>query len=137
MGLDDRPVGTRVKLSGLWAATMFCYVYGDYFGLYVGGALADMNRGLIGPLGEATPGVLVGVSTMMAIPSLMVALSLILPARLCRWSCVILGVVYTIIMAITLPGARPFYQLFGAIEIALTLAIVGVALRWPKETSHD
>ena len=29
--LDPAPVNVRVKLALLWAATMFCYVYGDYF----------------------------------------------------------------------------------------------------------
>ena len=136
MALEDYRPPTKVKLAALWASTMFCYVYGDYFGLYIPGTLADMNRGEIGPLGHATPGILVGVSLMMAIPSLMVALSLLLPARLCRWTCVILGIAYTGIMAVTLPGSEPFYKTLGVIEIALTLAITIIAFRWPRETGH-
>jgi hypothetical protein len=37
--LDDLKVHVRLKLSSLWAALMFCYLYGDYFGLYVPGKL--------------------------------------------------------------------------------------------------
>ena len=137
MALEDYRAPTKVKLAALWTSTMFCYAYGDYFGLYVTGTLADMNRGNIGPLGRATPGVLIGVSIMMAVPSLMVALSLLLPARICKWACVILGIAYTGIMAISLPGSAPFYQIFGAIEIVLTLAIAVVALRWPQQAGRD
>lgn len=91
----------------------------------------------MGPLGHATSGVLVGVSLMMAVPSLMVALSPVLPARLCQWACVILGLAYTAIMAISLPGSQPFYQVFGVIEMALTLAIAATALRWPRSANDD
>lgn len=137
MGLEEYRAPTKLKLAALWASTMFCYVYGDYFGLFVAGTVADMNRGNIGPLGQATPGVLVGVSLMMAVPSLMVALSLLLPARICKWANVILGIVYTAIMAISLPDSPPFYIVFGVIEIILTLAIAMIAFRWPREATQD
>ena len=137
MALEEYRAPTQVKLAALWASTMFCYAYGDYFGLYVKGTLVEMNRGMIGPLGQATPGVLIGVSVMMALPSLMVALSLLLPTTVCRWTSILLGVAYTVIMAISLPGSEPFYKIFGAIEIVLTLAITIVAVRWPREARHD
>ncbi|MGY0485483.1 hypothetical protein HUK83_01475 [Endobacter medicaginis] len=136
MELKEYRAPAQVKLAALWASTMFCYVYGDYFGLYVVGTLADMNRGSMGPLGHATPGVLTGVSLMMAIPSLMVALSLLLPARICRWACIVLGLFYTAIMAASLPGSEPFYKVLAVIEMALTLAITVVATRWPREANR-
>jgi hypothetical protein len=33
--LIDAPDSTRTKLSALWVSTVFCYVYGDSFQLYV------------------------------------------------------------------------------------------------------
>jgi hypothetical protein len=30
MALEEYRTPTKVKLAALWAATMFCYVYGDY-----------------------------------------------------------------------------------------------------------
>ncbi len=30
--LHDIRIHVRFKLSALWAALMFCYIYGDYFG---------------------------------------------------------------------------------------------------------
>ena len=73
----DAPVAIRQKLSALWASVMLCYVYGDFFGLFSPGKLMRMNAGEFGPLGQATPAVLVGVSVMMAIPALMIFLSAI------------------------------------------------------------
>ncbi len=40
--LEDFQVPTRIKISALWASTMFCYVYGDYFGLFSPGTLMIM-----------------------------------------------------------------------------------------------
>lgn len=137
MALEEYRAPTKIILAALWASTMFCYIYGDYFGLYVTDTLANMSRGSMGPLGHATPGILIGVSLMMAVPSLMVTLSLLLPAPLCRWACIILGIAYTGIMAVSLPGSEPFYKLLGGIEMALTLAITIVAFRWPREVGHD
>lgn len=120
----------RLKIASLWTSTMFCYVYGDYFGLYVKGKLADMEIGSMGPLGAASPGVLIGVSLMMAIPALMISLSLLLPRTLCRWLNILLGIVYAVLVAMTLPGAEPFYILFTLIEMALTIGIAVLAFRW-------
>ena len=130
--LEDFRPPVKLKLSALWAAVMFCYVYGDFFGLFVPGRLAKMNQGIIAPLGEATPAVMVGVSAMMAVPSLMVFLTLVLPPVASRWANKVLGAVYTLIMILTLPGAPLFYHFLAAIEMTLTLLIVWLAWRWPR-----
>ena len=136
MKLEDYRAPTKVRLAALWTSTMFCYAYGDYFGLYGAGTLADMNKGLMGPLGPATPGILIAVSMMMALPSLMIVLSLVLAPMLCRWLNVVLGVAYTGIMAISIPGSQPFYTALGIIEMALTITIALVAFRWPRVADH-
>lgn len=130
--LHDIRVHARFRLAALWTSLMFCYVYGDYFGLYVPGKLEGMMHGNMGPLGAVTQGVLVGTALMLAVPGLMVALSLMLPAAACRWANVVLGLGYSAIMTMTVPGAWTFYQLLGVVEIALTLAIAVVAWRWPR-----
>ena len=137
MALEEYRPPTEVKLAALWASTMFCYIYCDYFGLYIVGTVDEMNRGILGPLGPATPVGLVSVSVLMAVPSLMIALSLLLPATVSKWANIGLGLFYTGIEALTVPGSPPFYILLGGIEMILTLTIAVVALRWPKasETS--
>lgn len=129
--LQDTPVPVRQRLSAAWGALMFCYLYGDYFGLYTPDKLKGMLAGE-GPVGAYSEGSLVGVSLMMAVPALMVLGALLLPARLCRWLNVLLGIAYTAIMLLTLPGARPYYLVLGGIEIVLSLSIAVIALRWPR-----
>jgi hypothetical protein len=129
--LVDIKLHVRFKLSALWTALMFCYIYGDYFGLYVPGKLQGMlgGKGPVGPVSEST---LVGTALLLAVPGLMVFLSLLLPPRLCRWLNIGLGLFYTAIMLLTMPGAWWFYIVLGVIEVALSLLIIVMAWRWPR-----
>lgn len=129
--LDEDKVPTRIKLAALWASAMFCYIYADYFGLFSPGQLASMNKGLIPPLGRSTDGVMIFVSAMMAIPSLMIVLSTILPAGPSRVLNIIFGVVYTGIIGLTMWSGAHFI-FYGVIEIALTGLVVFYAWTWPR-----
>ncbi len=133
--LDDVKVHVKIKISALWASVMFLYIYGDYFGLFQTGQLQRMLDGQIPPLGPATQGVLVGTSLMMTIPSLMVFLSLALKASLNRWVNIILGVIYTLIILITMPDSWAFYIFLGIFEVVLTALIVWYAWNWPKQVA--
>lgn len=44
--LADPPLPQRLKLSAAWASLTFCYLYGDYFGLYKPGKLQHMLDGV-------------------------------------------------------------------------------------------
>ena len=129
--VNEFDIPTKIKLSALWASAMFCYIYADYFGLFAPGQLATMNQGLIPPLGRSTDGVMIFVSAMMAVPSLMIALSVILPDRPNRILNMLFGTIYTAIIGMTMWSGAHFI-FYGVIEIALTLAVVGYAWRWPK-----
>ncbi len=130
--LDDMKIPVKLKLSALWASVMFCYIYADYFGLYVPGALQRMLDGKMGPFGPTTQGILVGTSVMMAIPSLMIFLSVALKAKLNRWLNLIFGVVYTLIILITM-WDYALYKFWGVLEIILTGLVVWYAWRWPRQ----
>lgn len=52
--LSDPKVHVKLKLCALWASAMFCYIYCDYFELYVPGKLEEMLRGQMGSLGTVT-----------------------------------------------------------------------------------
>jgi len=130
--LADAGIDVKLKLSALWVSVMFCYIYGDYFGLYVPGALQKMLDGKMGPFGPTTQGILIGTSAMMAIPSVMIFLSVALKAGLNRWLNIIIGVLYTAIILITMWG-WPMYIFWGVIEIALTMLVVWYAWRWPRQ----
>lgn len=131
-GLEDVRVPVRLKLSALWASVMFLYVYGDFFGLYRPGALEGVLAGQMGPLGVVTQGVLLGTSVLIAIPSVMVFLSLVLSAGVVRWANVALGITYAVAVAVTLPGAWVFYVFLSILEMLLSVAISVYAWRWPR-----
>ncbi|GAA5008558.1 hypothetical protein GCM10025793_18860 [Lysobacter lycopersici] len=129
-------MNVRVKLALLWAATMFCYVYGDYFELYVPGKLQEMIGGQLA-FGPATQGALVGTSLLLIVPALMVVFTVLLAPRACRLANIVLGVFYALVMAMAVQGAWYFYKLFGAVEIALTLSIAWQAWRWPRRAAEQ
>lgn len=130
--LEDLKVPIKLKLAALWTSLMILYIYGDYFGLFQPGNLQDMLQGKMGPLGATTQGVLLGTSVLMAVPSLMVFLSLVMKPGLSRVLNIFLGLLYAIIMLVSMPGAWTFYLFLGVIEVALSLLIVWQAWKWPR-----
>lgn len=130
--LDDMKVHVKLKIAALWTSLMLCYVYGDYFGLYKPGNLQGMLQGRMGPLGPTTQGVLLGTAVLMAIPAVMVYLSVALKPSVNRWVNIVLGAAYAAIMLITMPGAWNFYIFLGIIEVALSLLIIWHAWTWPR-----
>ena len=130
--LDDLKVHVKLKLSALWASLMFCYIYGDYFGLYVPGQLKGMLAGQ-GPIGPVSQSTLVITSILLAVPGVMVFLSLVLPPTVNRWLNIVLGAFYIVVMLLTMPGAWSFYILLGVIEIAIGGLTIWYAWSWPKQ----
>ncbi len=135
--LEEFDVPIKVKLALLWVSLMFLYIYNDYFSLYTPGTIAAMAAGRLGPLGQASAGVLAGVSMMLAVPSLMISLSVSLPALISRWLNVALGLAYTAIEALTLPDSALFYRIVVVLEIVLTVLIVWYAVRWPRTETRS
>lgn len=127
----DPPIPRRVQLATLWASLTFCYLYGDYFGLYKPGKLERMLAGA-GPMGPSSQGSLLVVSLLLIVPGLMTILSLMLPMRAARWLGIGLGAFYALFVAITMPGAWWFYLAYSSIEILLCMCIAWLAWRWPR-----
>ena len=132
--LDDIKIHVKIKLSALWAAVMFCYIYGDIFRLFQLGELQEMLEGKMWSQ-PVTQGLLVGTSIIIVIPSVMVFLSLALMPDLSRWANILFGVSYTALMLYTMtsPGAWAYYIFLGIVEVALTVLIVWYAWTWPKQ----
>jgi hypothetical protein len=132
-GLEDLKISVKIKLSALWTSVMCCYIYADYFGLYRPGKLQAVLRGDFFSL-PATQPVLLGASVMLAIPSLMIFLSVVLRPVFNRWLNIVTGAVYTAIILKTMWGWA-FYIFYGVVEISLTLLVVWYAWRWPKASA--
>jgi hypothetical protein len=135
--LQDAKVSVRIKLSALWAAVMLLYAYNDLFLLYTPGALAGVMAGKMGPMPPTSQGLLFGFAASIAIPCAMIVLSLILRARACRWTNVLVGALYTVFIAVTLPGMWAFYVFLGLLEIAMTAGVAYLAWSWPRQAQGD
>ena len=130
--LSDPPINIKLRLGALWTSTMLCYIYCDYFELYVPGKLQGMLDGRMAPLGAVTQQLLVATSAMMAIASLMIFLSVALPALYNRILNIVVGAFFTLVLAL-LAYASPwyFYKLFAGIETVLAALVVRYAWKWP------
>lgn len=133
--LVDMDVPPKLKLAMLWASAMFLYVYGDIFDLFRASRIEDILAGKT-PVGETTQLALLSFSLMMAIPGLMVVLSVILKPAINRGANLIVGAAFTIIVALTMRGAWNFYLFLGSIDMILTAAIVWTAWRWPRTNAR-
>jgi len=128
---EDVKIHVRFKLFSLWTSVMFFYIYGDYFKLHQPGILQEMIAGRMA-LGAVSQKALVAMAAVMAIPSLMPFLSLVLPIGVNRWLNIVFGAVYSVIMMLAMRGGWHFYILFALIEVVLTAMIVCCAWTWPE-----
>ncbi len=132
----DVTIPVKVKLSALWIALMFLYIYADIFSLFKPGQLAEMMAGRMGPF-PVTQVSLLTASLLMLIPALMVFLSLALKPKVDRWANIVLGLLYTAVNIGNLVGETwAFYLFFGVVELVLTLLIVGHAWNWRRGLAH-
>ena len=133
--LVDMKVNLKIKLSALWAAVMFLYVYADIFQFYVPGFIEEVIAG-DAPIGSQLS--LLGASILMVLPSVMVFLSLFLPAKANRLANIIVGIAQTGIMAISfLLPSEVFYYFLGTVEIMITSLIVWLAWNWPTQEEEQ
>lgn len=137
--LESFKVNTRFKLAALWTSVMFCYLYGDFFSLFVPGRVMKLNEGNSGT-GTTTPVMLLCYALMMSIPAIMVFLSLVLKPTLSKWLNIVFGIVFTVIMALILFSTSGkfmlFYSYLAVVEIMLTISIVWNAIKWLRTNAN-
>ncbi|WP_316803681.1 DUF6326 family protein [Pedobacter nototheniae] len=133
--LQDFKVNIKVKLSALWISVMFCYIYGDFFSLFVPGRIQNLINGNSGA-GQTTPIVLLLYAIVLSIPPLMIFLSLTLKPKVNRIVNIVTGLFFTVIMLLVVSNSisrwMSFYIYLGVIEIILTTLITKYAWFWPK-----
>ncbi len=128
--LEDVKINVKLKLSALWIALMLLYIYADIFHLFMPGQIAKMTEGFMGPF-PVTQGALLSAAILMMIPAVMIFLSLSLKPQLSRWANIIFGVLYTLVNLSNMIGETWVYYLFlCAVEIVLTILIIGYAWKW-------
>lgn len=132
--LEDGPVPVRLKLMALWVSTMFLYVYVDVIAFYKPGTIDDILVGRVWEF-DISQGWALGALALMTVPSLMVFLSLALPARVARWTNVVVGSLYVPVSIGNVVGETwwAFYWLGAAVEAGLLLLVVWYAWTWPRQ----
>ncbi len=135
--LEDLKVNVKIKLSALWSSATLCYLYGDYFELYV----PKKTEGLInGNNLLDSPAKLFLAAALLVIPALMVFLSVILKAPINRWLNICAGLFFSAIMVLiaftSITPWRAFYVFLASVESIITSLIVWYAWKWSKQNQN-
>jgi Family of unknown function (DUF6326) len=127
---DEDKVGVKIRLAGAWAALIALYIYADFLSLYRPGEIEKVARGVMGPFNVSQVALLLA-SLIVIVPALMIVLSLLRPTGVNRSANLVLAVLYTLINISNLVGETwAYYFLFGVAELAATVLIFFLALRW-------
>jgi len=138
--LENRKVNMKAKLALLWVALMFFYIYNDIFSLFQPGHVAGLVEGELEGV-QFTQTLLFGASVLMALPSIMVLLSLILKARVNRLVNIVAGILHILVLIGTQfvgEGETWFYwRFYEILEALFIVLIIWNAWKWPTiETQH-
>jgi Family of unknown function (DUF6326) len=128
--LDPANVNVRIKISALWAALLFVYVYVDIFSLYRPDFRADIEAGQIGGF-TLSQTFLLGTTIYVLIPSLMVFATLVLRPTLNRITNIALSTIYAVTIIAGAIGEWNYYILGSAVEVGLLATVVYYAWTWP------
>jgi hypothetical protein len=135
-GLQDFKVNVKFKLSALWVSVMFCYIYGDFFSLFVPGRIKGLMNGESGA-GKITPWTLLAYAILLSLPPVMIFLSLLLRPKANRILNIFFGALFTLVMLMVVSASIEkwmiFYIYLGVVEIIITCLIISYAWKWPKQ----
>ena len=131
--LEDVKIPVKLKLSALWAATLFLYAYGDIFGFFRPDVIESVKAGKIAGF-QINQVFLLAVSIYILIPSAMVFLTLVLKPEVNRWANLIVSVAYFATIVLSAIGETWAYYVFLSLaESVLTLLIAWHAWKWPQQ----
>ena len=130
---QDYWINPRIKIAALWTSMLFIFAYVDLFSWYRSDVRAQIEAGemFVFTIGQ---GFLLGVTIYILVPSLMLFLSLVLPARATRMANIVLAVLYAVTIAGAAIGEWNYYILGSIAEVALLAGVAYYAWTWPKAT---
>ena len=120
--------GKKDTLSTLWIFVMFCIAYADIIGFIEPGTLERILNGETGF--ELTPGIIVIISLLQAIPIAMILVSRWFRRDVNRW----LNIVASVLTLLYVLGGGNWestsYVVFASLEVIAMLAIIWLAWNW-------
>jgi hypothetical protein len=133
--LDNPPVPVQAKIAAAWTSFMFLYIYVDFFNLYKPGVVDGILNGLVWRF-DVSSTLLTMMLASVAIPALMVVLSMTLPARVNRATNLVVASLLIPYSVFNAAGATWewafFYGLSIGIEVLLLIFILRSAWTWPR-----
>jgi hypothetical protein len=134
--LEDLRMPVQAGLAAAWTSLMFLYVYVDYLHLYKPGTLDDILDGVVYEF-DISQALLTIFLASVAVPGLMIVMSVVLPARANRVVNLVVPSVYIPYSAYELAGESwtLFYGLGVGLELLLLAFILRSAWTWPRCTT--
>ena len=134
--LSDQPVSVRAKLAAAWTSLMFVYVYVDILNFFTPGVVRDILDGKVFEF-DLSQTFSTASLALMSVPSLMVVVSMTLPARASRLANLSAAALFVPVTVFNLIGESwvLFYGLGIAVELVLLALIVRCAWTWPHGTT--
>ena len=134
--LEDQRIPVRAKLAAAWTSFMFLSAYVDILAFFKPGVVPDILAGKVWEFDISQVFVIIALS-LMAVPILMVFLSMTLPARANRLMNLIVAPIYVVVSAFNALGESwtYFYGLSIGLEVLLLAFILRSAWTWPRRTA--
>ena len=136
--LTGPQIPVQARIAAAWTSFMFLYIYVDFFNLYKPGVVDGILKGLVWKF-DVSPTLLTLMLASVAIPALMVMLSMTLPARVSRATNLVVASLLIPYSAFNAAGATwewaPFYGLSIGIEVLILAFILRSAWTWPRTHS--
>ena len=138
--LEDVKINVKIKLAALWVTLMFFYLYADVLAFYQPGHIEDVISGEVVGI-QINQIFLLGSAMVMAIPSVMVFLSLTLKAKANRWANIILGIFHagvllaTMFIPVETEKTWVYYIFYMIVEALFIALIIWYAWKWPNQSN--
>lgn len=130
--MEDTKINVKLKISALWIAVMFLYAYVDIFSLFKPGIIEGIKAGKMFVF-QISQTFLFFTTLYIAIPSVMIFLSLVLKPKVNRWTNIIVSMLYFVTMLGACIGETWSFYIFGTIiESLLLFLIIWYAWKWPQ-----
>ncbi len=136
--LEDLRMPVQVRLAAAWTSFMFLYIYVDYLALYKPGFVDDILAGIVHEF-DTGPTFVAMALTLIAIPILMILLSITLSARVNRTINLVVAALYIPVSIYNAAGESWTYSYFYGLSIGLEVLLLAFILRsawtWPRRTA--
>ena len=137
--LAGPPIPVQAKIAAAWTSFMFLYAYVDILNFFKPGVVDDIQVGVVFEF-DISSTLLTAMLVSVAIPALMVMLSMTLPARVNRATNLVVAALYIPYSLFNAAGESWDWAFFYGISIGIEVLLLAFILRsawtWPRTRTH-